>query len=200
MLILNQVPVILTDDRATFSAILSKQCAKFTIRQFRNIYTVGIHSFKRILHASKQIQTQNQMVHTTSIPKLNYTVTHKKRGSTLHIWKREWMPKESYLFIYVTCDEWPTRLHACVRTNGGHFKHTLWLSICFLCTWWNLFHTTLDAVGSILRLHYLWLPYVIGQAIYIFILWFLLLLFSSPNLSGRRLDVYHTSTHGVALV
>jgi len=34
---------------------------------------------------------------------------------------------------------------------------------------------------------------------YIFVL-FLLLLFSSPNLSGRRLDVYHrpTSTHGVA--
>jgi len=25
-------------------------------------------------------------------------------------------------------------------------------------------------------------------------------LFSSPNLSHRRLDVYHTSTHGVALV
>jgi len=24
--------------------------------------------------------------------------------------------------------------------------------------------------------------------------------FSSPNLSGRRLDVYHTSTHGVVLV
>jgi len=23
--------------------------------------------------------------------------------------------------------------------------------------------------------------------------------YSSPNLSGRRLDVYHTSTHGVAL-
>jgi len=38
---------------------------------------------------------------------------------------------------------------------------------------------------------------------YIFALWFLsiyLLLFSSPNLSGHRLDVYHTSTHGVALV
>jgi len=35
---------------------------------------------------------------------------------------------------------------------------------------------------------------------YIFILWFLLLLFSSPNLSGRILDVYHTSTHGAALV
>ena len=25
-------------------------------------------------------------------------------------------------------------------------------------------------------------------------------LFSSPNLSSRRLNVYHTSTHGVALV
>jgi len=38
---------------------------------------------------------------------------------------------------------------------------------------------------------------------YIFILWFLLLLsffFSLPNLSRRRLDVCHTSTHGVALV
>ena len=38
---------------------------------------------------------------------------------------------------------------------------------------------------------------------YIFILWFLLsisYLFSSPNLSGRRVDVYHTSTYGVVLV
>ena len=36
---------------------------------------------------------------------------------------------------------------------------------------------------------------------YIFALWFLLSsLFSSPNLSGRTLDVYRSSTHGVALV
>jgi len=39
---------------------------------------------------------------------------------------------------------------------------------------------------------------------YIFALWFLSSIFilfdSSPNLSGRRLDVYYTSTHGVALV
>jgi len=38
---------------------------------------------------------------------------------------------------------------------------------------------------------------------YIFMMWFVLLLssfFSSPNLSRRRLDVCHTSTHGVALV
>jgi len=37
---------------------------------------------------------------------------------------------------------------------------------------------------------------------YIFVLRFLLSssFFSSPNLSRRKLDVYHTSTHGVALV
>jgi len=36
---------------------------------------------------------------------------------------------------------------------------------------------------------------------YIFALWFLsIFLFSSPNLSSRRLVVYHTLTHGVALV
>jgi len=38
---------------------------------------------------------------------------------------------------------------------------------------------------------------------YIFVLWFLsssFFFFSSRNLSGRRLDVYYTSTYGVALV
>ena len=45
-----------------------------------------------------------------------------------------------------------------------------------------------------------------GKPLFIFAPWFLLLLsifyilFSSPNLSRRRLDVYCTSTHGVALV
>jgi len=37
---------------------------------------------------------------------------------------------------------------------------------------------------------------------YIFALWFLSsssFFFSSPNLSGQRLDVYHPSTHDVAL-
>jgi len=35
---------------------------------------------------------------------------------------------------------------------------------------------------------------------YIFALWFLSFFFFLANLSGQRLDVYHTSTHGVALV
>ena len=54
--------------------------------------------------------------------------------------------------------------------------------------------------------YFLWPPYVIGGALYFcpvvsFLLSsFYLLFFSSPNLSGRRSDVCHTSTHGVALV
>ena len=36
---------------------------------------------------------------------------------------------------------------------------------------------------------------------YIFVLWFLsIFFFSSLNLSGRIMDVYHTSTHDVVLV
>jgi len=47
--------------------------------------------------------------------------------------------------------------------------------------------------------HLLWPPCV-ADADIIFLPSGFFLLFSSPNLSGRRLDVYHTSTHGVALV
>ena len=49
----------------------------------------------------------------------------------------------------------------------------------------------------------LWSPYVIGQTIIFSCCFFLLLssfFFSSPNLSGRRLVVYDTLAHGVALV
>jgi len=48
----------------------------------------------------------------------------------------------------------------------------------------------------------LWPPYVIGGPLYFcpVVSFLLLLSFSSPNLSGRRSDVCHTSTHGVAVV
>jgi len=45
------------------------------------------------------------------------------------------------------------------------------------------------------------ISYIFAYDFYIFGLWFLSSsVFSLPNLSGRRLDVYHTSTHGVALM
>jgi len=51
-------------------------------------------------------------------------------------------------------DQWPILLRAYIPANGGHFEHISCLWICFLCTWWTLFHTTLDAVGNILRVDY----------------------------------------------
>ena len=47
---------------------------------------------------------------------------------------------------------------------------------------------------------YLWSPYGIGQTIIFLPCGYFFLFFSSPNLSHRRLDFCHTSTHGVALV
>jgi len=47
--------------------------------------------------------------------------------------------------------------------------------------------------------HFLWSPYGIGQTV-IFLPCGYFFLFSSHNLSRRRLDVCHTSTYGVALV
>jgi len=53
-------------------------------------------------------------------------------------------------------------------------------------------------------MHYLFMAALCNRTgHYIFAVWFLssiFYLFSSPNLSGRRLDVYHTSIHAVALV
>ena len=71
---------------------------------------------------------------------------------------------------------------------------------------------TLTQSNSSLQTHYTCsFSFVIMVALcnradhYILMLWFVLLLlllsfFSSPNLSSRRLDVYHTSAHGVVLV
>ena len=58
----------------------------------------------------------------------------------------------------------------------------------------------------IYHLHVLFMVALCNRADhYIFMLLFVLVLlllsfFSSPNLSSRRLDVYHTSAHGVVLV
>ena len=52
---------------------------------------------------------------------------------------------------------------------------------------------------SLLSTRYLWPPCVADAGI-IFLPCGFFFLFSSPNLSRRRWDVYHTSTYGVALV
>jgi len=53
------------------------------------------------------------------------------------------------------------------------------------------------SVESVLRLEgSLWWERFVSCGFF----FFLLFLLSSPNLSRRRLDVYHTSTYGVALV
>jgi len=71
----------------------------------------------------------------------------------------------------------------------------LWILLASLrCTFWItlLIHPwTLDAVMAALRSR-------CGH--YIFAVISFYLFYSSPNLSGRKLNVYHTSTHGVALV
>ena len=62
---------------------------------------------------------------------------------------------------------------------------------------------TTDVVSTDFRL--LWPPYVTGGPLYFCRDFYLLsvylsFFYSSPNLSGHRLDVYHTLTHGVSLV
>jgi len=82
-----------------------------------------------------------------------------------------------------------------------------------LYTWLYLWFPKITHVAYIMSLYiytyydYLWPPYEIGGPLYfcpvvtIFLSIYLSIFFiSSPNLSGRRLNVYHTSTHGVALV
>ena len=68
--------------------------------------------------------------------------TDELRQHLLHVWHGL-----EQLLIDDIVDQWPTCLCPRVRANDRHFEHTLWLSICFLCTWWIfMFHTTLDVV------------------------------------------------------
>jgi len=62
-----------------------------------------------------------------------------------------------------------------------------------------------NALGPSLLAHVIMAAHSNGRPLFLPCSFFYLLpssifFLSSPNLSGRRLDVYHTSTHGVALV
>ena len=89
------------------------------------------------------------------------------------------------------------QLHKWTPRRQQKYYFRLVLLKAYACTCLHLFSGT--ALYCLL-----WPPYVIWQAI-IFLpcgFFFISSIFflSSPNLSDCRLDVYHTSTHGVALV
>jgi len=83
------------------------------------------------------------------------------------------------------------------RPDTGYQNYT-----CAIVCVWLLLGMGLVQKYSLIVAGLLLSPYVIGQAIIFLLCYFypLLSFFSSRNLSGRRLDVYHTLTHGVALV
>jgi len=78
---------------------------------------------------------------------------------------------------------------ACPITYGGYNKRS------WFCEGGALFLGMINNVQFVRNL--LWPPCV-ADADIIFLSRFFL--FFSPNLSGRRMDVYHTSTHDVVLV
>jgi len=95
--------------------------------------------------------------------------------------------------------------------DPANYKH-IWLSLEYGKTdvvfysvsvfFWMYVCVHLNLCMFLLFYFLLWSPYVTGQTIMFLPCDFYLLpfFFSSPNLSGQRLDVYHTSTHGAALV
>jgi len=114
---------------------------------------------------------------------------------------------------------WPTRVsryqkkhspthhpdHHPIFISFFHLPQSIASSLFKLRAWQSFCTTSLHVLfGLPLGLELstlLWSPYVIGQTIIFSSCFFLSSsFFSSPNLSGRRLDVYHTLAHGVALV
>ena len=70
-------------------------------------------------------------------------MTSLSRSYIIELWQRllhVWRGLEQ-LLIDDAVEQWPTRLRACVRAIGGHLEHTMWLSVCFLCTWLTLCFT-----------------------------------------------------------
>jgi len=90
------------------------------------------------------------------------------------------------------------RMYSCASS-----RYILLLVVCLAMLYHNTMSAPLDA-DAVSTPDTSSVPSVRNRAgRYIFVLSFLLSsssFFSSPNLSGRRLNVYHTSTHGVASV
>jgi len=87
-----------------------------------------------------------------------------------------------------------SRIYGCSSESGGEVLVTGW--------WQQVVNATGWVAQFLKEITTLWPPCVADANIIFLPRGFYLssISFSSPNLSGRRLDVYHTSTHGVALV
>ena len=102
-------------------------------------------------------------------------------------------------------------------TDRKHFETVTTLMSCFILIYldelgviprsWSSIDVIKMWRSTVSHSGLLWPPYVIGGPLYFCpVVSFYLSIylsssfFSSPNLIGHRLDVYHTSTHGVALV
>ena len=88
---------------------------------------------------------------------------------------------------------------------GPHSSFScLSLDTCMTCLGSSQVSMSRDCVLTVSVRHsyncLLWSPYGIGQTIIFSSCFFFLFYFLAPNLSGQRLDVYRTSTRGVALV
>jgi len=109
--------------------------------------------------------------------------------------------KLSGLFCAILC---ATIVHSVMHTHMNRLT-VLWIGFCLI----RPISLCLDSFFMVAVWNretiYIFMLWFVMVALcnradhYIFIL-FLLLFFSSPNLSGRKLDVYHTLAHDVALV
>jgi len=92
----------------------------------------------------------------------------------------------------------------CTHMNGLNSRLLVRCSFSVVMLCYSLLWPPFVADADIfLPCGFLWSPCVIEQTIIFLPCDFFLsssFFLSSPNLSGRRLDVYHTSTYGVALV
>jgi len=110
------------------------------------------------------------------------------------LWPNDWMDEDATWYGSRS----RPRPH-CVRRGPSSVrkKHSSHPHLFGPCLLWP--RSPISATAELL----LWPPYEIGQATFLPCGFFFLsffFLFSSPNLSCRRLDVYHTRTHGVASV
>ena len=151
----------------------------------------GHENMISVTSASRQRWTYS-IIHSTHRPTRSLTYGGRPRGIAFNT-RMHQPPDALYAAISISSPMTFQLLSACWHSSV-FVQHKNWR------------HVT----GELLSERLLWPPYGIGRPLYfcpvVSFFFYLLLsssvfyLFSSPNLSGHRLDVYHTSTHDVILV